>query len=166
MRHDSDSTSDRLRTHARKAKIGYPEGNGSRSYCSSIITMQIKRSARLTTRQHWHLPTHFPAQVRPKLILSGIFASLYYMRAKTPIKMRVISRKPHSSRDNPNLFIYNNIKSIDCQAFQSLQTLTKTPCEQKENFDFWQIYFSSKAIFMQVAKLASKAFKKGKLYLL
>ena len=166
MRHDSDSTSDRLRTHARKARIGYPEGNGSRSYCSSIITMQIKRSARLTTRQHWHLPTYFFSTGQTEIDFIGRFRFIHYMRAKTPIKMRVISRKPHSSRDNPNLFIYNNIKSIDCQAFQSLQTLTKTPCEQKENFDFWQIHFASKAVFMQVAKLASGAFKKGKLYLL
>lgn len=157
MRHDSDSIANLAYAHARKTKIGCPKGNRSRSYCSSIITMQIKKSDRLSVTRALALANVFSAQIRPKLVLSGVFATFHYMQAKTPIKRRVISCEPSSPQNNPNLFIYNNIKTTYCQALQSLQTLTNASCEQKENFYFWQTFFVLRACFMQVVKPRSKS---------
>ena len=150
MRHDSDSIANLAYAHARKTKIGCPKGNRSRSYCSSIITMQIKKSDRLSVTRALALANVFSAQIRPKLVLSGVFATFHYMQAKTPIKRRVISCEPSSPQNNPNLFIYNNIKTTYCQALQSLQTLTFMPCEQKENLHFLHPHAASEMPFWQV----------------
>jgi hypothetical protein len=63
------------------------------------------------------------------------------------------------------VYIYNNIKRIDCQALQSLQTLTKTSCEQKENFNFRHALFTQKSRFMQLVKFPFNTSMQGKLYL-
>ena len=126
VRHDSDSTSYRLRTHARKAKLGYPEGNGSRSYCSSIITMQFKmirpqkRYVCIGTCRHailQNLGSGFEVIDR--------FRYINMCKAKKPIKIRVIALTLTAHTTPQKMLIYNNIKKMTCQAFQSLQTLTK-----------------------------------------
>ena len=132
-------------------------------------------------QQHYHYANW---EIRPTKILSALaladcffcadqigigfighfLASFTLCTQKTSIKMRVFTQIIRLAR-RPNLFIYNNIKRIDCQALQSLQTLTKTSCEQKENFKFRHALFTQKSRFMQLVKFPFIASMQGKLYL-
>ena len=94
--------------------------------------------------------------------LLSVFATFNICTAKTSIKIRVAALA-FTARATPQmLLIYNNTKKNTCQVSQSLQTLTKLPCKQKENRHFWHSSGTPNWAFQQVVKIRQKPLFAGK----